>query len=46
MAAIAGIAAGKAHSLACCANGDLYSWGKSWNGETGTGVDRYMFIRS
>jgi len=31
------VAAGKAHSLALTAFGDVYAWGKNWYGELGTG---------
>ena len=38
------VAAGKAHSLALTAFGDVYAWGKNWYGELGTGrVDLHKF---
>lgn len=36
----ADIAAGKAHSLACCVQGGLYAWGKGWLGELGLGQSK------
>ena len=37
---VAQIACGKAHSLALTVHGDLYAWGKGWQGELGHGDAR------